>query len=152
MVSSGYLELGMFEDAARTLDDIELEPRCRKERVSVHLNVCIAAEKWDTAAKIAASLVQSEPENPATWLTLASVVMRTAHVEQVEPVLFKAYRWHPKIVRSILSLAREAAMKARLGEAKIWLRCAIHLQENNRGLALEDEVFEPLWQWIKGEL
>jgi hypothetical protein len=43
LASNGYRELGMFEDAAQTLEEIEPEARVLHARVDLHL----AAEKWD---------------------------------------------------------------------------------------------------------
>jgi hypothetical protein len=58
----------------------------------------------DTIARTAASLGQSERENPARWLTWLPR-LRTANVERVEAVLFKAYRWR----RTITNMRRREA-------------------------------------------
>jgi hypothetical protein len=85
---------------------IEPEDSAGGKPLHAHLDIYIAAANWDTIAKFAASLGQSERENPARWLTWLRR-LRTANVERVEAVLFKAYRWRPRITN--LRQARQAA-------------------------------------------
>jgi predicted Zn-dependent protease len=149
VVSSGYLELGMLEEAARTLSEVEPEDRRRKEVLGAQLDLCIAAEQWDRAIATAASLVKSEPEDAVAWLALARLIMKTPNPEYAEDVLIKARKWHPKIAFLIMDFAREATAIGCLKEAKVWLRCGIHLQEGVRSIALQDRDFKPLWSWLK---
>ena len=149
VASSGYLELGMLEEAARALSEVEPEDSRRKEVLGAQLDVYIAAEQWDTAVATAASLVRAEPEDPAAWLTLAHLMTRMTKPEYAEAVLLKARKWHPKIALLIMGLAREATTTGHLQEAKAWLGCAMHLQESVRRLALKDRDFKPLWSWLK---
>ena len=72
--SSGFLELGMFDDAARALEEIELEDKTRKEVLCAQVNLYVAAEKWYLAAAVAGHLVKADPKNPGTWLNLAHLV------------------------------------------------------------------------------
>ena len=149
MVCSGYLELGMLEEAARILDEIEPKDRRRKEVLHAELELATAAEQWHSAVATAASLVRSHPEDPAEWLVLARAITKTANAEYAEAVLTKACKWHPEIALLILDLAREATALGCFKEAKIWLNCAIHLQESVRSSALCDLRLKPLWKWIE---
>jgi hypothetical protein len=56
-----------------------------------------------------------------------------------------ASRNHPPI----LDLAREATALGCLPEAKIWLKCALHLEGSVRKSALRDLRLKPLWKWIE---
>jgi hypothetical protein len=56
-----------------------------------HLDIYIAAANCDTIAKFAASLGQSERENPARWLTWLRR-LRNANVERVEDGIQMARR------------------------------------------------------------
>jgi hypothetical protein len=96
-----------------------------------------------------AALVRSHPEDPAGWLALARVITKTANAEYAEAVLTKACKWHPEITLLILDVAREATALGCFKEAKIWLKCAIHLQESVRSSALRDLRLKPLWKWIE---
>jgi cytochrome c-type biogenesis protein CcmH/NrfG len=150
IVSSGYLELGMLEDAARILDEIEPADKCRKEVLAAQLDVQLAAKQWEIATLIAASLVKSEPEDPAGWLALAHLVVRTSHLQYAGVVLAKAHKWHPNIAVLLLDLAREAITARCPEEAKVWLQCAAQLPEDVRGSALQNEGL--LWNGIEDSL
>jgi cytochrome c-type biogenesis protein CcmH/NrfG len=149
VVCSGYLELGMRDEAARILDEIDPKDRRRKEVLHAQLELATAAERWHSAVATAASLVRSHPEDPAGWLVLARALTKTANAEYAEAVLTKACKWHPEITLLILDVAREATALGCFKEAKIWLKCAIHLQESVRSSALRDLRLKPLWKWIE---
>jgi predicted Zn-dependent protease len=139
----------MLEEAARVLREVDPQDRRRKEVLHAQLELAIAAKQWNNAAAQAASLVRSYPEDPAGWLVLARAVAKTANGEYAEAVLMKACKWHPEIVLLILDLAREATALGCFREAKIWLKCAIHLEERVRKAALRDLRLKPLWKWIE---
>jgi cytochrome c-type biogenesis protein CcmH/NrfG len=149
VVCSGYLELGMLDEAARILDEIDPKDRRRKEVLHAQLELATAAERWHSAVATAASLVRSHPEDPAGWLVLARALTKTANAEYAEAVLTKACKWHPEITLLILDVAREATALGCFKEAKTWLKCAIHLQESVRSSALRDLRLKPLWKWIE---
>jgi lipopolysaccharide biosynthesis regulator YciM len=62
LASTGYLELGMFDDAALALEEIKPEDKTRNEVLGARVNLYLAAKKWDTAAAVASHLVKVEPE------------------------------------------------------------------------------------------
>ena len=113
-------------------------------------DMCLAAENWEMAVAIAADLVKAEPKNPTTWILLAHAVGHAGNVEQMETVLFKARKWHPRDPLILFRLARCATVTGRIEEAKLRLEHAIALDENIRWLALHEEDLRPLWDWISG--
>ena len=70
LASNGYLELGMFDDAALALEEIEPENKTRTEVLGARVALYITAKKWDMAAAVASHLVKVEPENEAWWINL----------------------------------------------------------------------------------
>jgi lipopolysaccharide biosynthesis regulator YciM len=68
--SSGYLELGMIDDAALALEEIAPEDKTRTEVLGARVAIYLAAEKWDIAAAVANHLVKVEPENSGWWINL----------------------------------------------------------------------------------
>ena len=62
LASSGYLELGMPDDAALVPEEIAPEDKNRNEVLGARVNLYMAAKKWDMAAAIASHLVKVEPE------------------------------------------------------------------------------------------
>ena len=148
LASSGYLELGMLEDAARALEEIEPEDRSRKEVLEAQVNVHVAAKKWHLAAAVAGCLVKADPRNPDTWMKLAHLVRLAENVEQAEAVLLKARAWHPRNALIAFNLACYASVMGRMEEAKIRLLFAIKLDKNIRCVALVNKDLQPLSAWI----
>ena len=70
---------------------IEPEDSADGKPLHAHLDICVAAAKWDTLAKFDASFGQSERENPARWLKWLRR-LRTANVERVEDGIQMARR------------------------------------------------------------
>ena len=150
LASSGYLELGMLDDAALALEEIEPEDKNRTEVLGARVVLYIAAKKWDMAAAVASHLVKVEPENEAWWINLAYSVRRSEGVEKAEAILLRAQTIHPKVAMIAFKLACYASVTGRMEDAKERLRNAIELNKDVRLLALDDEDLRPLWDWIAG--
>jgi lipopolysaccharide biosynthesis regulator YciM len=63
LASSGYLELGMFDDAALALEEIEPEDKNPQRSPGRACELYVAAKKWAMAAAVASRLVKVEPGN-----------------------------------------------------------------------------------------
>ena len=85
LASTGYLELGMFDDAALALEEIKPEDKTRHEVLGARVNLYLAAKKWDMAAAVASHLVKVEPKNEAWWISLAYSIRRSEGVERRKP-------------------------------------------------------------------
>ena len=49
LASNGYRELGLFEDAAQALEEIEPEDKTRNEVLCARIDIYLAAKKWNMA-------------------------------------------------------------------------------------------------------
>jgi lipopolysaccharide biosynthesis regulator YciM len=150
LASSGYLELGMFDDAALVLEEIAPEDKNRNEVLGARVGIYMAARKWDIAAAVASHLGKVEPQTAGWWISFAYAVRRTESVEKAEAILLQAQVIHPKVAMIAFSLACYVSGTGRMEEAKERLRHAIELDKDIRGLALDDEDLKPLWDWIAG--
>jgi tetratricopeptide (TPR) repeat protein len=150
LACSGYLELGMLDDAANALEEIHPDDKPRKEVLYAQVGLYVASKKWKMAAAVAGHIVKAEPENPRAWINLAYLVRRAENVEEAETVLLKARDWHPKNALIAFNLACYASVAGRMEEAKVRLLHAIDLDKDIRWLALDDKDLRPLWDWIGG--
>ena len=150
LASSGYLELGMFDDAALALEAIAPEDKIRIEGLGARLNLYMATKKWRMAAAVAGHLVKIAPENAPWWISMAYAVRRSETIEKAEAILLQARELHPRNVIIMLNLASYASVTGRTEEAKVRLRHAIDLDKDVRRLALDVEDLRPLWDWISG--
>jgi tetratricopeptide (TPR) repeat protein len=149
LASSGYLELGMFDDAALVLEEIAPEDKNRNEVLGARVNLYMVAKKWDMAAAVAGHLVKVDPGAASWWISLAYAVRRTESVEKAEAILLRAQAIHPTVAMIAFNLACYASVSGRREEAKKRLRDAIALDKDIRRLAIEDEDLKPLWDWIR---
>jgi Flp pilus assembly protein TadD len=118
IVSCGYRELGMFDDAANALEKIEPEDKTRMEVLYARVDIYLGARKWDMAAVVASHLVKADPENPAAWINLAYAVRRAENIEAAEAILLKARALHPKSALIAFNLACYASVAGHMEEAK----------------------------------
>ena len=150
LASSGYLELGMLDDAALALEEIEPEDKTRTEVLGARIALYVTAKKWDMAAAVASHLVKVDPQTAGWWISLAYSLRRTESVEKAEAILLRAQAIHPKVAMIAFNLACYASVTGRMEEARKRLRLAIDLDKDVRLLAIDDEDLKPLWDWIGG--
>jgi Flp pilus assembly protein TadD len=115
LASTGYLELGMLDDAALALEEIEPKDKTRTEVLGARVVLYIAAKKWDMAAAVASHLVKVEPENEAWWINLAYSVRRSERIEQAEAILLRAQAIHPKVAMIAFNLTCYASVAGARG-------------------------------------
>jgi predicted Zn-dependent protease len=112
IAASGYSELGMFDDAALALEEIEPEDKTRKEVLGARVDLYMAAKKWDMAAAVASHLVKVEPEEAGWWINLAYATRRCESVEKAETILLKACELHHDNALIEYNLACYASIQA----------------------------------------
>jgi lipopolysaccharide biosynthesis regulator YciM len=152
LASNGYFELGMFDDAAQAIEQIEPENKRRREVLHTAVMVYQGARHWKKAVASAADLVKAEPTNSTNWITLANAVSHVGSVNEAETVLLKARMWHPRNSLILFKLACCASVTERFEEAKVLLNDAIDFNKNVRQLALKEEDLRPLWNYITSAL
>ena len=132
LASSGYLELGMFDDAALVLEEIAPEDKTRNEVLGARVNLYITAKKWDMAAAVASHLVKVEPESARWWISFAyAIIWEREHREGWKP--FCAGASHSS--QGCHDLVQPCVLREREGrtdEAKERLARAIKLDKNIR--------------------
>jgi Flp pilus assembly protein TadD len=148
LASSGYLELGMFDDAAIVLEEIAPEDKTRTEVLSIRVAIYTAAKKWEIAAAVASHLVKVEPENSGWWINLAYATRRCEGIEKTEAILLRARELHHDNAIIEFNLACYASVACRFEEAKERLKRAVELDKQFQKLAIDDEDLRPLWDWI----
>ena len=105
LASSGYLELGMFDDAALVLEEIAPEDKNRNEVLGARVNLYMVAKKWDMAAAVASHLVKVDRGTAGWWISLAYALRRTESIEKAEAILLRAQAIHPKVAMIAFNLA-----------------------------------------------
>ena len=146
--ASGYMELGMLDEAAKALEEITPEDKSRKEVSGIRLDLYMAAKKWHLAATMAKRLLETQPENAGVWVNLAYSLRRSESLQEAEAVLLRGQALHPNHALIAYNLACYASVGGRVEEAKGRLRDAFKLDRSIRAMALEDPDLRPLRDWI----
>jgi len=140
----GYLDLGMVAEAEAELAAI---PPPASERPEVHaLRVAVLHEKrdWPELRRVAAVLVQQQPDQPGWWVSFAFATRRTASIEDAREILLAAERAHPEEAIIHFNLGCYACQLGELEEARRRVWRSIELRSELRELAHHDPDLQPL--------
>ena len=148
LLRAAILNLGMLDDAALALEEIEPEDKTRSEVLGARVGIYLAAKKWDMAAAVASHLVKIEPETSGWWINLAYAKRRCEGIESAEAILLRARELHHDNAMIEFNLACYASVAGRFEEAKERLKRAVELDKQFQKVAIDDEDLRPLWDWI----
>lgn len=151
--AAGWLGLGNWKEALAELDKISPAARSHPEVAQARYGVCASAGQWDSAAEIAAALLERFPADPQVWISAAYATRRKpgGGIEQAKDILLRARRRFPKEAIIAYNLACYECQLNRLEEALQWLDRAFECGSPAaiRDLALRDDDLKPLWPNIK---
>lgn len=148
LAASGYLELGMIEDAARELMEIPPDDRGRNEIIGFCVHLYSQWQRWGMAAAAARRMVEIDPGQPQWWVSLAYATRRHESVEKAEEILLEARKLHPKEAIIYYNLACYACVTGRLEQARERLNTAIGMDESIRDLARNDVDLKPMRDFL----
>jgi Flp pilus assembly protein TadD len=148
LASSGYVELGMLDDAALALEEIAPEDKTRREVLGARVGIYMAAKKWDMAAAVANHLVKVDPEDSGWWINVAYAKRRCEGIESAETILLQARKLHHNNAMIEFNLACYASVACRFEEAKERLKRAVEPDKQFQKVAIDDEDLRPLSDWI----
>ena len=142
--ASGYLDLGMPEDAVELLDSVPAECRDHPAVMGCRVEISFASGQWDEAAGIAKGLVERNGEEPQHWIWWAYATRRADSIAAAEMILVDALARHPDVAMIHFNLACYAAVEGRTEEAGKRLSEAMRLDKNLSVLADDDPDLESL--------
>lgn len=140
----GYIDLGMLAEAEAELAAIRPPENDRPE---VHaLRVALLHEKcdWSELRRVAAVLVQRQPDQPGWWVSFAFATRRTTSIEDAREILLAAERAHPEEAIIHFNLGCYACQLGELDEARRRVWRSIQLRSELRELAHHDPDLQPL--------
>lgn len=146
--AEGYLELGMFDESARSLAGLPADVQSRREVMAFRVALHMTAKHWAVAAEIAACLVEREPEEAGWWVNLAYCVRRARSLDEAEAILLRAVELHAAQAIIHYNLACYACVSGRLELAKERLSRARQLDKGVEEMARHDDDLAALRDWI----
>ena len=142
--AQGYLELGLPLEAHEEIEDTEPELRTRTDVLILRLEVFQVLEKWELMRTIAQQLCNRQPDEPDSFLALATATRRAIGLQEALAVLATVAPRFPTCATILYNLACYAAQLGHLDSARARLAEAIKLEPRCREMALVDPDLEPL--------
>ncbi len=143
--ATGYLMLGMIQDAWDELEALPPELRTRDEVLATRIEIYHKLAKWEQARILAESLAGRSPQNPAWWIHWAYSLRREQSVEAAREVLEQAVRIHPDVSLIPYNLACYACMTGNMVEAGKLLQRAVILDPRLKLVALKDPDLDAIF-------
>ena len=140
----GYLELGLPLEAHEEIKDIEPEMRTRTDVLILRLEVFQALEKWELMRTIARQLCNRQPDEPDSFLPLATATRRAIGLQEALAVLATVAPRFPTCSTILYNLTCYAAQLGHLDSARARLAEAVKLDSTCREMALAVPDLTPL--------
>jgi predicted Zn-dependent protease len=150
-VAQGWLELGNLIEAQAELDKIALSQRDHPDVLSFRWEICAAANKWDAALSVAATLIRVEPESAAGWIHRSYALHELKRTVEARDNLLRVVEKFSSSATIRYNLACYECQLARLDQARNWLGKAFAIGDASQMklAALDDPDLEPLWREIE---
>lgn len=146
IAASGYLDLGMGQEAWDELDAMPPGDRARSEIVVMRLVILQSMALWDKAAEIAIGAVRHYPDCADLYLMGAYAIRR--HLD-VSAALEFLQGGQPCLIENAAYWFNRGCYHCQLGEledAKACVQRAVDLDRSFQQMALDDDDLEPLWE------
>ena len=146
LATEGYIDLGMYQEAATEL--LQLDPAYFALEETLVLQLCVYAglQQWSEAHDLANALSSQEPDNPQWTIWAASAACRLHSVEAAKGILLKALATHPDNANIHYNLSCYETRLQHFRTAQRHLARAIQLDPRFRLVAMDDADLEPLWE------
>ena len=147
--ATGFLELGLAEDALVELDDLPAEIRGHSLALHLRVDAFFRLKRWPEAAAICVPKLESEPGDAAWWIQAGYAVRRADSIQKAEETLRAGLAHHPEHPLLHYNLACYAAVQGREEEARKLL--AVAANENidlYLKMAKDDPDLAPIRPWV----
>lgn len=147
--ATGFLELGMLDDAATELAEIDPKEKLRPEVIDFWVALYCRARKWDAMEAMARKMVALRSEDPGTWIKWAFATRRAASIDAAREILLQAEEKHPDDPTIQFNMGCYACQTGNLAEASERVKKAIQIDASFRDIAMNDPDLEPIWDKLR---
>ena len=147
--ASGYIALGMFDDAANELEEVCFDDRLKPEVLRVRVELYHEAKEWDQLLAVAKGLAQASPDEEQGWISWAYALRELQRVSEAQEVLLKAESVYGQSSATLYyNLACYACLLGDIEEAKSRLSTACKMDADFKTSALDDPDLSAIWDNI----
>ncbi len=152
--ATGYLGLGMLNEASDELEAIDGEDRLSDDVLRLRSDLYMQAKEWDLLIAVARELARRDPEYNNAWIDWAYALRELDRVPEAKAVLLEAEPVHGKKCATLhYNLACYHCLLGELEDAKTRLRRACQMEERLKADALDDPDLKALWaSWDPAQL
>jgi tetratricopeptide (TPR) repeat protein len=144
--AQGFFDLGMFDAAWATLDDLEPSAKAHPETLMFRLDILSAQDRWHEAAALGAGYCRDWPTHCDLLLKMAEALIELTDYDKALLLLRGASESLHKDAMYYYTVASCACRVGRLEEAKAALSECFNHDGTFPQHALSDPNFEPIWQ------
>src|SRR5262249_1521308 len=130
--AQGWAGLGCLEDALKELEAIGPHGQLHPQVLQTRWEGCAAGKNWPAALEVAASLIQSAPEEPAGWVNRSYCLHELKRTQEARDNLLRVVGQFENDTTMRYNLACYECQLGRLTQALIWLEKACALGGNRR--------------------
>jgi predicted Zn-dependent protease len=147
----GFLELGMWQEAADEIERLPPERRGNLDVLEVRIEIYREAKAWRLMEVVAREVLRQMPEHPTPWLHLAYAVRRSQSLSAAKEVLKAAIDNFPDNAGIHFNLGCYACQMGDLETAKERVAEAVRLDDKFKLAFLDEEDLKPIWEAWKNE-
>jgi tetratricopeptide (TPR) repeat protein len=145
--ATGYLQLGMFNDAAAELDAIILADRQAAEVVGVRIELGMERKEWELVIDLGSGLAERVPQSERAWICWAYALRELQRIEEARTVLLRAEPLHGQASAVLhYNLACYYCLLGELDPARQALATACAMHPDFERAAREDTDLKGLWE------
>ncbi len=134
----------MIRHAENELKSVRAEHADRTEVMALQLAIFQEKKNWRSLRRIAAELVDREPERPDWWVTFAYATRRAVSIEAARQILLEAEKHHPDEGVIQFNLGCYACQLGDLEEARARVGRAVEIDPGFNEARAQDPDLEPL--------
>ena len=147
--TSGYLALGMLNEASDELEKIEGDARMSAEVMELRVDLYHQAKDWELLLAVAKELARLCPKEKQGWISWAYALRELERVKEAQDVLLKSESMHGESSAVLhYNLACYACLLGDMDEAKSRLSTACKMEADFKTSALDDPDLSAMWDDI----
>jgi predicted Zn-dependent protease len=134
----GYLELGLVEEAAAELAQLQPGQPDETEIMGLHALILREQSRWTELCVTASELTRRQPHLADWWITLAYATRRAVSLHEAEAILREAELRHPKEPTIQFNLGCYACQRGDVAEARRRVAAAVAIDAHFSAAAATD--------------
>jgi len=144
--ASGFIALGMVDEASDELEAIDYPDRLSAKVLSVRIDLYHEAKDWELLKAVAKAYAKVLPKEEKGWISHAFALRELSLVEEARTVLLEAEPVHGEGCATLhYNLACYHCLLGELEEAKGRLKRACKADASFKKEALDDPDLKGLW-------